>query len=348
MTKRFLSIILFVIMIYDCKPTTPDPVDYLFKAYQSDNPGAAVMVIQNGKVLLERYYGLADIENKIAVDRFTNFRLASVSKEFTAMSILQLMQAGKLSFNTALMDIFPEFPTWAEAINYGHLLHHTSGLLNYESLIPDTATIPVLDADVLNLLLKQDRTYFEPGSSYNYNNGGYAVLALSVERLSGMTFPQYLKQNLFDPIGMNNSVAFTKGVNVIPHRAYGYNVIDNQIEFSDQNMTSSVLGDGGIYSSVNDMFKWDQALYGHEVLPQTALDSAFTPWLEKYGCGWRIEDYRGLKRISHTGSSCGFRTDYQRFPDFEFSVIILTNRREPGVQYLAEALTDMFLLKDSE
>lgn len=325
---------------------SPDQVDELFHDYANDNPGAAIMVIHNRNVILNRTYGLANRDLKIAVTDSTNFRLASTTKQFTALAILQLMDQKMLNFDTKLTTVFPEFPEYAELITYGQLLHHTSGLIDYEDLIPDTATIPVQDADVLKLLLDQDSTYFEPGSDYRYSNTGYSILALSVERLSGRIFPDYLEQHIFKPLSMDGSLAYVKGAPSFPNRAFGYNVEGSEILFSDQSMTSSVLGDGGIYSSTSDLFKWDQALYGTSLLSQTYLDSAFTPWLRDYGCGWRIEEYRGKERISHTGSTCGFRIDYMRFPSDVFSVIVLTNRREPGVQYLADALTDIFLFKD--
>jgi len=348
MAKPTIIAFYFMVSLLACTGPTQDKIDLLFNDYQNDSPGAAVMVIHEGEAILERYYGLADIAENTPVSRETNFRLASMSKQFTAMAILQLMDQGKLHFSTDLRDVFPEFPSYAASINYGQLLHHTSGLINYEDLIPDSATVPVKDADVLKLLIQQDSTYFPPGSDYSYSNGGYALLALTVERLSGLTFSDYLEQNIFKPAGMDATVAFVDGINTIPHRAFGYHVQDSSIAFSDQSMTSSVLGDGGIYSSVSDLYKWDQALYKNTLVGETWLDSAVTPWLENYGCGWRIEDYKGLKRISHTGSTCGFRTVFQRFPDAEFSVIVLTNRREPGVQYLAEALTDIYLLNQKD
>ncbi|MBT3253861.1 MAG: beta-lactamase family protein [Candidatus Marinimicrobia bacterium] len=346
MFKKTTAGLYITLTLIQCSNPKADNIDALFSEYQNEAPGAAIMVIHKGEILLERYYGLADMSTKTKVAKTSNFRLASVSKQFTAMAILQLMDQGIISFSTGLRELFPEFPSYAEAINYGQLLHHTSGLLDYEDLIPDSATVPVRDAEVLELLLHQDSTYFPPGSNYSYSNSGYALLALTVERLSGLTFSEYLEEYLFRPLEMDESVAFVDGINTIPNRAFGYHVDNGNTQYSDQSMTSSVLGDGGIYSSVSDLYKWDQALFNFELVSEDLLDSAFTPWLENYGCGWRIEDYKGLKRISHTGSTIGFRTDYQRFPEMEFSIIILTNRREPGVQYLAEALTDIYLLKE--
>ncbi len=340
------TIILFQLFL-TCTNSPVDQVDRLFASYSGNNPGAAIMVIQDGKIILNRSYGMANIADNIPVTDQTNFRLASVTKQFTAMCILQLMDQSRLDFETKLIDVFPEFPAYANTINYGHLLHHQSGLIDYESLIPDSLHIPVLDADVLRLLIERDSTYFPPGTDYSYSNGGYALLALTVERLSGMSYPDYLTRNIFQPLGMDGSLAYVRGNLNFSNRAFGYNLTDDSVAFSDQSMTSSVLGDGGIYSSTSDLFKWDQALYTNDLLSESLLDSAFTPWLKNYGCGWRIENYKGLERISHTGGTCGFRSDYMRFPAHKFSIIILTNRREPGVQYLAEKLTDLFLLKES-
>ena len=348
MARKAILGICFITSLLNCTSSKSDDIDLLFQRYQNKSPGAAFMVIHKGEVIDERYYGLADLEKSKPINRTTNFRLASVTKQFTAISILQLMENGKLEFSTGLREIFPEFPDYANQINFGQLLHHTSGIVSYESLIPDSATVPVSDHDVLQLLLQADSTYFMPGAGYRYSNSGYSLLALTVERLSGSSFPEYLQEYIFAPTEMRSSVAYVNGINTVPNRAYGYNVENGVVEFSDQSMTSSVLGDGGIYSSIADLFKWDQALYHHNLIGETWLDSAFSPWLEHYGCGFRIEDYKGYKRISHTGSTSGFRTVYQRFPESEFSVIVLTNRREPGVQYLAEALTDIYLLKNKD
>jgi len=348
MLKSLILTLLCASIYTACSLNRQDPVDQLFHAYQHNQPGAAVMVIHHGQVILNRNYGLADLEHHIAVTDSTNFRLASVTKAFTAMAILQLMDQHKLDFSTHLVDLFPAFPAYGDSITYGQLLHHMSGLIDYEELIPDTATAPLMDQDVLDLLMNQDSTYFPPGSDYRYSNGGYAVLALTVERLSGLSYAEYLKQHIFEPLGMRGSLAYVKGEPTFHNRALGYNVDGQIVAFSDQSMTSAILGDGGVYASLNDMYKWDQSLYGTQLISQAYLDSGFTPWLENYGCGWRIEDYRGKKRISHTGSTCGFRNDFQRFPEDEFSVIVLTNRREPGVQPLAEALTDIYLFNDNE
>jgi len=230
------------------------------------------------------------------------------------------------------------------------LLNHTSGLIDYEDLIPDTVTVQVLDRDVLAMMKQQDSTYFTPGAQHRYSNTGYALLAMIVEKVSRQSFSQFLHDNIFAPLGMTNTVAYEKGISTVAQRAVGYRVEEGRAVFSDQSVTSAVLGDGGIYTSLTDLFKWDQALSTAKLVKAETLRQAFTPALlndgtpTDYGFGWRIDEYQGHPRWHHTGSTCGFRNVIQRYPHDQFTVIILTNRAEPEVAPLAEKLTDWFLL----
>ncbi|HYV28725.1 MAG TPA: serine hydrolase domain-containing protein, partial [Candidatus Eisenbacteria bacterium] len=197
-------------------------LDSLFKEYsRADSPGASVMIIQNGKVIVAKSYGLANVEDKIPCATNTDFRLASVTKQLTAMAVLILADHKKLSLEEHLTDFFPEFPAYGKQITVRHLLTHTSGLIDYEDVIPKGTEIPVLDRDVLRLLMQQDKTYFPPGSKYKYSNSGFALLAQIVEVRSGNTFAHFLKENIFEPLKMNNSLAYEQGISVVPNRAYG-------------------------------------------------------------------------------------------------------------------------------
>ncbi|MDX1430581.1 MAG: serine hydrolase domain-containing protein, partial [Rhodothermales bacterium] len=293
--------------------------------------------------VLLRTYGLADVDRGEPVGPETNFRLASVTKQFTAIAILMLEARGALSLEEKLVSVFPEMPDYAEPIRIRHLLRHTSGLLDYESLIPDTATVQVVDRDVLAMMLQVDSTYFPPGTQYRYSNTGYAVLAMIVEKRSGKSFPEFLHDNIFEPLGMSNTIALVEGVNTVPHRAYGYTVDDNVIKFSDQSLTSAVLGDGGIYSSLNDLTRWDEALYGEVLVSRQRLKEMMTPHLESYGYGFRIDERNGHKRVHHTGSTSGFRNVIQRFPEDRLTIIVLTNRSAPDVAPLADEVANLFL-----
>ena len=322
-------------------------IDSLFSDYDlGDGPGAAVMIIKDGEILFSNGYGLANLEDGIPNTNETNFRLASITKQFTAMCIMILINHGELDFETTLVEIFPPFPSYGNNITIRYLLNHTSGLVDYESLIQNDATEQVSDMDVYNMMTGLDSTYFTSGTDYRYSNTGYALLAMIVEEKSGLTFSEFLKEKIFSPLEMNNSVAHQEGISNITNRAYGYSQEDDGYNLDDQSLTSAVLGDGGIYTSLNDMFRWDQSLYVDTLIPYEILNEAFTSGElssgEKtgYGFGWRIDSYLYRERVAHTGSTRGFRNVYMRFPDQHISILILTNRNSGSPFNIAEKIAD--------
>ena len=344
-------------------------IESLFRDFSHPNaPGASVMVIHNGKPIFAKGFGLADLEKKTPCTTNTNFRLASVTKPFTAMAVLMLVERGKLSLDDRLTDFFPEFPAYGKPITVRHLLAHTSGVLDYEDLIPPGTTIPVLDQDVLRVLMEKHTTCFPPGSQFRYSNSGFALLALIVEVRSGETFAHFLKENIFEPLKMANTLAYERGLAVVPNRAFGHTPKSRSLSPSDgervrergsnfdrtdQSLTSSVLGDGGIYSSVVDLAKWDAALYGKKLVSESTLRVAFSPATatdkpgRSYGFGWFIGEYRGLKEIFHSGDTIGFRTRIARFPEKKFTVIILANRADAKLDELPHKIADLVLFDDA-
>ena len=353
MLPRFFYILIVTsVLAAACSSQEEDNLGSLLLHYEGEMPGAAVLVARNGKTILSRTVGLANVESGEPVTDATNFRLASVTKQFTAAAILKLIESGRLDLSETLIDVFGDFPAYGSDITVRHLLTHTSGLIDYEDLIPPSATEQVHDSDVLEMMKQQDTTYFAPGSQYRYSNGAYAVLAMIVEERSGQTFPEYLQATVFTPAGMTNTVAFREGENEVANRALGYTVRGRDVEMSDQSLTSAVLGDGGIYSSIVDMKAWDDALYANTILSTEMMTLATTPatlldgTAVGYGFGWRIDEYWGRRRIHHTGSTSGFRTVIKRFPDDHFTVVVLTNRREPSVSDLADKLVDLYLLRE--
>ena len=326
-------------------------IDALFTDFnRADVPGAVLMVIQNGKILKEQGYGLCDLGKKTPCAADTNFRLASLTKEFTAMAILMLAQDKKLSLDDPITKFFPEFPEYGRSITVSELLTHRSGLIDYEDVIPSGTIIPVSDQNVLSLLRKEEKTYFTPGSQFRYSNGGYALLSLIVEVVSGNTFASFLKQNIFAPLQMNGTIAYQAGLSKVSNRAYGYARENNRFVFSDQSLTSSVLGDGGIYSSVRDLFKWDQALYTDKLISKELLQRAFSahsPTSDMdgsgYGFGWYVGKYHGDDLIWHYGSTCGFTNRIERIPQRKFTVIILTNRRDAEISDIGRKIADLYL-----
>ena len=340
----FIPVLILLVFAGCQKGPRIDPAT-LFTAYQGENqPGAAVLVIQDGKIAYQGLFGMADLEAGQPITAATNFRLASVTKQFTAMSIMLLVEHELVSLDTPLSEIFPEFGPFADHITIQNLLQHTSGLMDYESLMSPAATEQVHDKDVLALLEATDSTLFPPGTAFSYSNSGYSVLAMVVEEMTGVPFPEFLRKNIFTPVGMTNSVAFVDGESTVANRAFGYAATSDSLvfEFADQSSTSAVLGDGGIYSSLDDLMKWDQALYSDTLVSFGMLQKAFTPGLESYGFGWSIDDHNGHLRYSHTGSTSGFRNVIQRFPDDKLTIIILTNRNEPGVEDLANELAELY------
>jgi CubicO group peptidase (beta-lactamase class C family) len=324
------------------------PIDALFQPFSQVNaPGVCVLVVHHGKTFFAKGYGLADLEIKTPITTNTNFRLASVSKQFTALAVLQLAERGKLRLDERLPAFFPEFPAFGRDITVKHLLTHTSGLPDYEDLIPAGTTIPVLDQDVLRLLLAQAKTYFAPGSQYRYSNTGYALLALIVEVRSGLTYARYLQDQIFRPLKMTHTLAYEAGLAQIPNRAFGHSRESNGWQRADQSLTSSVLGDGGIYSSVTDLAKWDAALYRSKLVSESTLRAAFTAHTptdkpgRSYGFGWYLTTHRGVRQIYHSGETRGFRTRLARFPEKHFTVILLANRADATLEGLPEQIFDL-------
>jgi CubicO group peptidase (beta-lactamase class C family) len=327
-----------------CSSGRGDDIDAILTAYQGNAvPGAALRIIQRGQVILTRGYGAAETDSQTPVTAATNFRLASITKQFTATSILMLIEEGLLDLDTTLPQIFDDFPAYGDNITVKQVLQHRSGLLDYESIMPEGVTEQAHDSDVLRMMIESDHTYFEPGSEYRYSNSGYALLAMIVTKLSGKSFAAFLHERIFTPVGMKNTVAFEDGVSTVPNRAWGYTVKDGIIESADQSPYSAVLGDGGIYSSLDDLFLWDQAQYRDDLISAESRALMQTPALEIYGFGLRIDEFNGHHRYHHEGSTSGFRNFMMRFPDLELTVILLTNRAAPSVTPLAEKIATLYL-----
>ena len=312
-------------------------VDALMRNYAGDVPGASLLVLRDGRPVVRASYGLADLETHTPATPETNYRLASVSKQFTAASILLLAEDGRLTLDDRGHTWLPSLPKAAETVTIRHLLTHTSGLIDYEDVIPGNLAAQLHDADVLRLLETQDHTYFRPGTGYRYSNSGYALLALIVQRASGKTFAKFLRERIFQPLGMFNTVAHEEGVSTVNNRAFGYTQEAGRWSRTDQDPTSTVLGDGGIYSSIDDLAKWDAALYDGRLLQPSSLRAAFTsathtddPEIE-YGYGWRITG----ETLWHSGESVGFRNVIVRYPKRHATVVVLTNRNDPEPYPLA-------------
>ncbi len=328
-------------------------VDSLFAPYAAPGaPGAGVIVIDRGQVVLSRSWGLANLERRTPASERTNYRLASLSKQFTATAVLLLVKDAKLGLDEPIGAVLPELPHHSRAATIRQLLTHTSGIPDYEDFVPDTQTAQVHDADIPRLIAMSDTTYFAPGASWRYSNSGYALLALAVERRSGVSFARFLRDRLFVPSGMDATVAYEKGISEVANRALGYREREGRWVERDQSSTSAVLGDGGIYSSLYDLVRWDAALDARTLLDDDLLRLAWTPQRlangvsTRYGFGWFVErDSLGLE-LTHHGETSGFTNFLLKRPEAGLTVIVLTNRAGGAPWDIAKAIARLYARRD--
>jgi CubicO group peptidase (beta-lactamase class C family) len=353
-------------------PSLRAKIDAIFgPLVDGKSPGMAVLVVQNGRTIFERGYGRRDLHGGAKIDEQTNFRLASCTKQFTAMAIMLLVHDGKLRYDSKLTDVFPEFPGYGRAITIRNLLNHTGGLQDYETLMEQPSEEAnqwnekhqIHDVEVFKLLEQTDHGMFTPGTQWYYSNSGYVVLGLVVSKISGMPFREFLRQRIFEPLNMNHTVMYERGKNEILGRAYGHTKTGARWTQTDQSSTSATLGDGGIYSSLEDLAKWDEALgvnkllSGEEMQPAytavTLADGAQPRWPAAsdypagtpavYGFGWFLDPYRGHSRTWHYGETMGFRSYIVRFAKDGLTVLVLCNRTDVSPEKLALQVADLFL-----
>lgn len=341
-----------------CAPSPPpaagaaaDRADALMAPYaQPDGPGASLLVVRDGRIAYAKGFGLADVEARTPVTPETNFRLASLSKQFTATAIMLLAREGKLRYDDSVTTIVYGLPRWADGITLRQLLNHTSGLPDYEDFVPDSQSAQVHDSEIPALIARAPGLKFAPGTRYEYSNSGYVLLALVVERVSGKRFADFLNERIFATLGMRNTVALEEGRSTVANRAYGY-TIDSAgvVHRTDQSSTSATLGDGGIYSSAADLAKWDGALERHTLVSADAQRLAWTPPTlpggapSEYGFGWFVDNDRGALRLSHHGESRGFTNVILRYPDRRLTVVILTNRTGGAPWDVAQRIAELYM-----
>ncbi|HZX72122.1 MAG TPA: serine hydrolase domain-containing protein [Rhodanobacter sp.] len=349
---KIKSITLLATLLLACSSTQAQDlkmaqVDAIMHTYAGDLPGASLLILQDGRPLVSRGYGLSNLEQHVAATPMTDYRLASVTKQFIAAAILLLRQDGKLQLHESIRQWLPTLPAGDAGVTIENLLDHTGGLTDYEDLIPADFQGQVSDADVLRWLSADHGHYFAPGKGYRYSNTGYVLLGLIVERASHMTLPTFLKQRIFDPLGMSHTLLYEhqRGPQV-PNRAYGYSEENGKWARTDQSPTSATRGDGGIYSCIADLAKWDAALYDNRLLSAASRQLAFSPHVKvtgepyeaSYGFGWRITG----DTLWHSGESIGFRNVIVRWPKQHFTVILLSNRNDPEPYQTALAIARIY------
>jgi CubicO group peptidase (beta-lactamase class C family) len=356
-TSRWRSayyLILMVISLASCGSPGQEPasraaqVDALFSTYTKGmQPGIAVAVIRDGEIMHEGHYGYADLENTIPITSATAFRLASVSKQFSAMAVMLLEEDGKLSYDDPVSRYLPELEFY-DGVTIRHLLLHTSGLPDYYDVMDTAAGMPT-NRDAILLLQQMARVDFPPGERYEYSNAAYDTLGPLVEAVSGMRFAEFVRQRIFLPLGMIHSVVHDDALPQIENRAIGYEPDGNGFALNDYDALNAIIGSGGIYSTLNDLYRWDQALYGESLVSRESLEIAFTSGTNnageplEYGFGWRIEDLEGHKVLRHGGSWVGFRTHILRIPDLQFCIVLLSNRADTDAEDFVDRVAAIYL-----
>lgn len=320
-------------------------IDSIFRTLSSNNRfNGCVLVAQHGQIIYKNSFGIANPILNEPLNTNSVFQLASVSKTITGVAVLQLIEDEKLGLDDFVSLYFPSFPYTNVTVR--NLLSHTSGIPDYIKLNPSlysTNTGYINNEDALNALVVANLPpSFSPGSRFRYNNSNYALLALLVEKITGVSFPQYVKTNIFDPLGMTNSfVAHPEKIWEMSNRTFGF----SGRSMASNDMFDGVFGDKGAYSTVEDMYKFDRALYPNILLKEETLKMAFTNNVfdgrstKKYGLGFRLrEDQNNQKIIYHNGWWHGYRTAFHRRETDNSCVIILSNRLDRCVYAQAKQL----------
>ncbi|MDI1243594.1 MAG: serine hydrolase [bacterium] len=316
--------------------------EMLGKTYKADEPGASVIVVRDGRVILRKGYGRANMELGVPVEPDMVFRIGSITKQFTAVAILMLSEQGKLSLEDDITKFLPDYPTKGQKVTIEHLLTHTSGIKSYTSL-PEWAAQWRKDISMSELIgiFKDKPMDFAPGDRWAYNNSAYVLLGAVIEKISGQTYGDFVENNIFAPLGMKNSF-YDNTDRVIPRRVAGYSKgKDGFVNAAYLSMTQPHAA-GSLVSTVDDLAIWDAALYTDKLVKQTSLARAWTSAklnnakATNYGYGWSISNYEGHPIIEHSGGINGFASYALRMPRDKVFVAMLTNRdfESPGKHVL--------------
>lgn len=362
-TSTYILIGLFI-LFNGCKQEDKSPKNWQVTQYKKfisemNSRGFTtgnILVYENGEVIFQNSDGLRNIIPKDSLTLASQFRLASVSKQFTGVAIMKLKQQGKLDYNQKVNTILTDFPY--DNITIKHLLRHTSGLADYEEIIANnflkhdvTKRYVLGNNEILKVFLEVNpKLNFEPGEEWEYSNTGYMVLASIVEKVSKMHFRDFLKIYLFEPLKMNNTTLYkyqeAEDSNM-PNRVFGYYKGLNQKDLflHDYDIVNDVRGDGGIYSTLQDLFKWNMALANYKVLPKAYFEEAWS-WgtlnngkKTRYGFGWKfLKDKTKPKTVFHAGEWVGFGTYLLNEYETKGGYIVLTNDNTPNYKAITDAI----------
>ena len=332
---------------YQSAPSFSTRVDRLVKdTLTPGGPGVAVLVLQDGKKLHAKGYGYASVRSQRRITTTTNFDLASVSKQMTAVALLKLVEDGQVDLEAPVSRYLPELKPGRQPVTLLHLLHHTSGLADYTGYdwTASDDEFSRLDLEAHLAWISEQPPHAKPGERFAYNNSGYALLALVVQRVAGIPYWRFVEQEIFAPLGMVQSRVYHRLGQTIPNQALGY-VVDDEGAFARSEWPTAMAGDGNVYSSLADLARYDAALRAGELLSPELLALAFTPGTldngkvieedgDGYGFGWGI----GENYVDHTGSWWGTSTYYLHYLDEPVTIIVLSNDETYDAYALADAI----------
>lgn len=353
---RVSALIIVIISVFSLEAisqSTNPKVDAIFSEWDLESsPGSALGVVKDGELIYSRGYGMADLEHDIPISASSVFYIASVSKQFVTMCILLLEEQGKINLDDEIQVYLPDFPRYESPLTIRHFIHHTSGVRDYLTLweLSGNSYLDKVDKGAVYRLIKRQKTLnFTPGEKYLYSNSCYFMLAMIVEKASGESIQEFAKKNIFEPLEMNESHFHDNNLHIIKNRAFSYSPANEG--FNNLIMRFDLVGSGGVYSTVNDLFKWDQNFYhnilgkgGPDIINKMHEDGVLNNG-ESAGYAFALDNdtYRGLKTVSHGGSLAGYRTQLMRFPEQNFSVILLGNISSFKSSTMARKVADVYL-----
>ena len=329
-----------------------DRIDHFFERFmESGSPGCALGVMQNGELVYRQGYGLANLEYGVPIMPSTIFHVASMSKQFTALAVAMLASWRKLGLDDDIRDYLPDVPDFGRPITIRHLLHHTSGLrsdLMLLILAGYRLEDLIANVDVMELIARQRELNFQPGEKFSYCGSGYLLLALLIERVSGMSFAQFCREQIFEPLGMVNTHFHDDFLMVVRDRAYAY-YATGESQYKNAVLTCGLTGGTGLYTSIDDLARWDENFYSAQVGGRGVIEQMQQPGLLndgseiEYAAGLILDQYRGKKAVVHGGDGAGIHCYMMRFPAERFSVAVLGNCSGINARRLAQQVADIYL-----
>lgn len=323
----------------------------LSERFKPGEPGCAALVAKNGQIIYKKAFGLADLELNVAMQPDMVFRIGSITKQFTAVAILQLMEQGKLSLQDDITKFIPDYPTQAYTITIEHLLTHTSGIKSFTN-VPELEKYNKTDmkpGEVIDLFKNQPME-FAPGTKYNYNNSGFFLLGYIIEKVSGKTYAEYIQDSFFTPSGMTGS-CYGSDTKIIKNRASGYQPGKDGVENAEYLSMLLPYAAGSIQSTVEDLFKWNQAVHSYKLVKKETLDKAFTEYKltngkgTGYGYGWALSQIQGSPTIEHGGGINGYLTSGIYLPQEDVFVALFLNSTVKAPDFLSQKMAALAIGK---